>query len=87
MFEVRDMSEYYADIDSALKVMASDGIDSVVLIGHSTGGLTASAYVNDRKPARVKKLILNSPFLDWNNGSAYGKGINSGGFVDWRLDS
>ncbi len=68
MFEVRDMSEYYADIDSALKVMASDGIDSVVLIGHSTGGLTASAYVNDRKPARVKKLILNSPFLDWNMG-------------------
>ncbi|WP_290452413.1 alpha/beta hydrolase [uncultured Muribaculum sp.] len=68
MFEVRDMSEYYADIDSALKVMASDGIDSVVLIGHSTGGLTASAYMNDRKPTQVKKLILNSPFLDWNMG-------------------
>lgn len=66
MFEVRDISEYYPDIDSALAEMKHAGIDSVILIGHSTGGLTVSSYMNDRNPAQVTKLILNSPFLDWN---------------------
>ncbi|MCM1021544.1 MAG: alpha/beta hydrolase [Muribaculum sp.] len=66
IFDVRNISEYYPDIDSALAVMKNNGIDSVVMIGHSTGGLTASSYINDRKPQQVKRLILNSPFLDWN---------------------
>lgn len=66
MFEVRDIKEYYADIDSALSEMKNNGIDSVTMIGHSTGGLTTASYINDRQPAQVKRLILNSPFLDWN---------------------
>lgn len=66
MFDVRDIKDYYADIDSALAEMKRNGVDSVVLMGHSTGGLITASYMNDRKPAQVKKLILNSPFLDWN---------------------
>lgn len=66
MFDVRNVKEYYADIDSALAEMKNNGIDSVVMIGHSTGGLTTASYINDRQPAQVKRLILNSPFLDWN---------------------
>ncbi|MDE6490046.1 MAG: alpha/beta fold hydrolase, partial [Muribaculaceae bacterium] len=46
-FEVRDMQEYFADIDSALAVMKRDGIDKVVLVGHSTGGLTTSLYMSE----------------------------------------
>lgn len=68
LFEVRNISEYYADIDSALSEMRNSGLHEVILMGHSTGGLTVSCYLNDRRPQLVKGLILNSPFLDWNLG-------------------
>lgn len=67
-FELRDISEYYADIDSAIVIMERSGLSEIVLMGHSTGGLTVSSYMNDRRPESVKGLILNSPFLDWNLG-------------------
>lgn len=67
-FEVRDMTEYFADIDSALAVMKRDGVDKVVLVGHSTGGLTSSLYMAEHPDTVVKALVLNSPFLDWNLG-------------------
>ncbi len=66
-FEVRKISEYYADIDSALCRMRADGIKNIVLMGHSTGGLITSAYLAETGvPADIKALVLNSPFLDWN---------------------
>lgn len=66
MFQVRDMSEYYPDLDSALSVIREDGYSKVILMGHSTGGLTTSLYMAQKRPAMVCQLILNSPFLDWN---------------------
>lgn len=68
---VRDLSEYFADIDSALCTIRSEGNSSVILVGHSTGGLIASLYldqINRRgvDSSFVKGLILNSPFLDMN---------------------
>lgn len=39
---------------------------SVVLLGHSTGGLTASLYMSESPSDKVRGLMLNSPFLDWN---------------------
>lgn len=68
LFEVRNINEYYADIDSALSEMRNEGLREVIMMGHSTGGLTVSYYLNDRRPDLVKGLILNSPFLDWNLG-------------------
>lgn len=65
-FQARDMREYFADIDSALSVMREDGIEEVALMGHSTGGLTTSLYMAEKPDTIVKTLILNSPFLDWN---------------------
>lgn len=67
-FEVRDISEYYADIDSALIIMQRSGLTEIILMGHSTGGLTVSCYMNDRHSKSIKGMILNSPFLDWNLG-------------------
>lgn len=66
LFEVRDMEEYFPDIDSAITVMRHDGIDRIVLMGHSTGGLTTSYYMNTAPDPAVKCLVLNSPFLDWH---------------------
>lgn len=65
-FEVRDLREYYADLDSALAVMKTDGIKRVALMAHSTGGLIASMYMNERPDTIVEALVLNSPFLEWN---------------------
>lgn len=68
-FEARDLHEYFADIDSALSQIRRDGNNEIVLIGHSTGGLISSLYMNEHKDSidnDIKGLILNSPFLEWN---------------------
>lgn len=67
-FQVRELGEYFPDIDSALVAMRSAGIRDIVVLGHSTGGLIASYYLSKHQPSEVKGLILNSPFLDWNLG-------------------
>lgn len=66
MFQVRSLKEYFADIDAALQIIKADGNRDVALLGHSTGGLTASLYMAKQPSPMVKCLILNSPFLDWN---------------------
>lgn len=65
-YDVRDVSEYFTDIDSALAVMRADGVTDVTLMGHSTGGLTTSLYMSSQPDTLVHRLVLNSPFLDWN---------------------
>ncbi len=65
-FEVRNLEEYFPDIEAALREMTNDGIEEIALLGHSTGGLTASLFVSKCKPANVRCLVLNSPFLAWN---------------------
>ena len=65
-FDIRDMSEYFPDIDSAIAVMKHQGIDTIILMGHSTGGLTTSLYMAQKPDTAIRALVLNSPFLDWN---------------------
>lgn len=65
-FDIHDMSEYFPDIDSAIAEMKRDGVKNIILMGHSTGGLTTSLYMNNHPDPAIKALILNSPFLDWN---------------------
>ena len=73
-YEVRDMSEYYADIDSAISVIRREGNNHIVLMGHSTGGLTTSLYCNARRDnLPVDALILNSPFFEWNFNALFRK--------------
>lgn len=70
-FEVRNLKEYFGDIDSALIQMRRDGMHEVTLMGHSTGGLVISYYVNEKPAKMVKALMLNSPFLGWNMSGFY----------------
>lgn len=65
-FYCKSLTEYFADIDSALTIIAKEGNTKVFLMGHSTGGLITSLYLNNKKQASVAGLILNSPFLDMN---------------------
>ncbi|MHA7238673.1 alpha/beta hydrolase [Arthrobacter sp. TMS1-12-1] len=74
----RSLDEYDADLDAALaalraRLAARAGTGSgaaveVVLMAHSTGGLTATLWAA-RNPGRVAALVLNSPWLD-TRGSA-----------------
>ncbi|MFI3279800.1 MAG: alpha/beta hydrolase [Rikenellaceae bacterium] len=71
-FEVRKMSEYFADIDAALDIMEAEGMEEIILMAHSTGGLTTPLYCHEnRENLRVDGLILNSPFFDMNLGGGW----------------
>lgn len=66
MFQVRDLHEYFPDIDSAVDIIRDDCNVAIALLGHSTGGLTTSLYMSEQPSRLIKVLMLNSPFLDWN---------------------
>lgn len=66
-FNIRDMKEYFADIDSALTQIRHDGNTDITLSGHSTGGLTVLYYAAERgKDCGVDRVVTDSPFLEWN---------------------
>jgi alpha-beta hydrolase superfamily lysophospholipase len=64
----RDIAEYYPEIDAALKIIRDDdGHDTVLLNGHSTGGLFAALYAHRvRGRGLIQGVFLNSPFLEFN---------------------
>jgi alpha-beta hydrolase superfamily lysophospholipase len=59
----KDLSEYFADLTSALAEIG----EPVLLAGHSTGGLVCSLYAHaGERREQVSALWLNSPFFDFN---------------------
>lgn len=70
---ISDLKDYDVEIEKALEVMGQDesrrGRRPLILMGHSTGGLTLSLWV-DRHPGRALALILNSPWLEYQLHSA-----------------
>ena len=63
-----DVSEYYPEIDEAVRIIRDeDGHDTLLLNGHSTGGLTAALWA-DRVRGRdlIQGVFLNSPFFEFN---------------------
>lgn len=64
---VRNLDEYFADIDTALRLMRREGISNILLAGHSTGGLIVSLYAGERQGKELfDSIFLNSPFFDMN---------------------
>jgi alpha-beta hydrolase superfamily lysophospholipase len=63
--DVHSLDDYDADIDAALDAMAGEhrGARQLVLLGHSTGGLTLTLWAA-RHPHRASALVLNSPWLE-----------------------
>ena len=72
-YDVRNLNEYFPDIDSAIMQMHRDGVEEIALMGHSTGGLITALYMAEAPSPYIKALILNSPFLDWNFTGYYRK--------------
>lgn len=64
---VSSLDEYDDDIAAALEAMAS-GRRRIVLLGHSTGGLTLSLWAAHH-PDVVSAVVLNSPWLELQTGA------------------
>ena len=66
-YNVRNISEYDAEITQALNIIADEGHDAVLLSGHSTGGLITTLYAaHYPEHPLIKALWVNSPFYDFN---------------------
>lgn len=64
----QSLDEYFPDIEFGLDFILNDTKETqIYLLGHSTGGLLATYYAKfGKKRERLRGLILNSPFLDFN---------------------
>lgn len=60
---ITDLRDYFVELDAAVQIVRDEGHDDIVLMGHSTGGLTASLYANER-PGVCSALVLNAPWLE-----------------------
>jgi alpha-beta hydrolase superfamily lysophospholipase len=60
----RDVSEYFPELDAAAEII---GARTLLVNGHSTGGLIAALWAHARRDAGIiDGLFLNSPFFDFN---------------------
>lgn len=72
-----DLTEYYEELDLAIKRIKADGHQKIVLMGHSTGGLISAIWAHDRRDSQpIDALILNSPWLD-QQGSTFDRTIGT----------
>ncbi|KOX10981.1 lysophospholipase [Micromonospora sp. NRRL B-16802] len=64
----QDVSDYFSELDAAAEIIRSDdGHDTLLAMGHSTGGLVLSLWADARRDAgTIDGLVLNSPFFDFN---------------------
>ncbi|MDR2381431.1 MAG: alpha/beta hydrolase [Bifidobacteriaceae bacterium] len=63
---VPDISVYARDLSAAAEAIGEEGAGGgLVGIGHSTGGLILPLWAA-ANPGRVRALVLNSPWLDFN---------------------
>lgn len=62
------IDEFLEDVDAAItQLQTNEGIDWLLLNGHSTGGLVAALYGHrGRRRDAINAIFLNSPFLAMN---------------------
>src|SRR5690606_24541227 len=61
----RSLDEYFPELDQAAELIRADGHDHLLVAAHSTGGLIASLWAQERAgTGMVSALFLNSPFFD-----------------------
>ena len=60
---ISDLTDYFVELDLAVAALRAEGHDQIVLMAHSTGGLIACLYANER-PEQFAALVLNSPWLE-----------------------
>lgn len=62
---VTDLATYHEELDAAWeRITQRDGHTRVMVLAHSTGGLTTPLWVDERRPEALIGMVLNSPWLD-----------------------
>ncbi len=62
-----DLTEYFAELDAAAALVRELSGGPLVVLGHSTGGLTTSLWAHARRAGGGPDLlVLNSPWFDLN---------------------
>ncbi|MCW2853193.1 MAG: ytpA [Nocardioides sp.] len=68
---VGDLRDYDDELDEAWhRITGRDGHTQVVASAHSTGGLILPLWLDRRRPSQLAALVLNSPWLDLQSGTA-----------------
>lgn len=63
----KNIEEYFEEITIAIRSIKKESDNPIFLLGHSTGGLITSSYMNSGEARTlVDRLILNSPFFAFN---------------------
>jgi alpha-beta hydrolase superfamily lysophospholipase len=63
------LPDYAEELDAAVRVIRDEGHSTLVVMGHSTGGLVTSLWTDARTRGphpTVDALVLNSPWFDLN---------------------
>ena len=58
-----DLADYFPVLDEVWRRIRAEH-DSVIVTGHSTGGLTTPLWADSRRPEGLAGMFLNSPWLD-----------------------
>lgn len=58
-----DLADYFPVLDEVWRRIRAEH-DSVIVTGHSTGGLTTPLWADSRRPDGLVGMFLNSPWLD-----------------------
>lgn len=67
LYRVTELGEYDAEISQALEQIGQEQHETVLLAGHSTGGLISTLYAaHYPEQPLIKALWVNSPFYDFN---------------------
>jgi alpha-beta hydrolase superfamily lysophospholipase len=68
---VGDLRDYDDELAEAWhRITGRDGHTQVVASAHSTGGLILPLWLDRRRPSQLAALVLNSPWLDLQSGTA-----------------
>jgi len=67
MNNLRNIEEYFADIEQAIRIIRNEGSKKLVIMGHSMGGLLVALFAaRYSKTELFEGIFLNSPFLEQN---------------------
>ncbi|MEZ5086767.1 MAG: alpha/beta hydrolase [Tessaracoccus sp.] len=60
---IAHLEDYFVELDAALQILRDSSYREIALMAHSTGGLTACLYANER-PGCFSALVLNAPWIE-----------------------